>query len=290
VRVSTVPTVNGESMALRLLDLNQGAGSLAALAMPQDVREAYRWGLAQRSGLIVVTGPTGSGKTTTLHALLCELNAIDRKIITVENPVEIRIPGVVQVEANPEIGLTFATALRTFLRQDPDVIMVGEIRDLETARVAIQAALTGHIVLSTLHTNDAATAVPRLVDMGLEPYMVAATLKLAGAQRLVRRLCQACAEPLPVDHPDWHLARRHAARLPRGPWQLKTARGCMQCNQTGYAGRRAVFEALGGDALKAIARGEPNPCHTLFQHGLALATAGQTTVDEILRVLDAVAP
>lgn len=286
IRVSTVPSVHGESMAMRLLDLRDVAGRIEALRMPPDVDRSYRWGLNQRSGLVVVTGPTGSGKTTTLHALLSELNDARRKIVTVENPVEIRIPGIVQVEANPEIGLTFAQALRTFLRQDPDIIMVGEIRDRETASVAVQAALTGHVVLSTLHTNDAPTAIPRLVDMGVEPYLVRAVLKLAGAQRLVRSLCPACAVPSD-DRQDLAVLERHAGWLPpAAEWRLHRAAGCQACGQSGYRGRRAVFEAIGGAELHEVAADRTRPWRPMLAHGLTLAAQGETSIEEILRVLD----
>lgn len=289
VRVSTVPTVLGESIAMRLLDMQHSAGSLDGLSMPADVLATYRAGLAQRSGLIIVTGPTGSGKTTTLHALLSELNDASRKIVTVENPVEIRMPGIVQVEANPHIGLTFAAALRTFLRQDPDVIMVGEIRDVETARVAIQAALTGHVVFSTLHTNDAATAIPRLVDMGIEPYLVEAVLKVVGAQRLIRRLCPHCSEPLPRNHPHRFIAEEAAGPgSPGGKREPRQARGCAHCGMTGYLGRRAVFEALDPEAIRAVGRKDEPVSRSMLSHAMTLVLEGETTVDEVLRVLDAV--
>ena len=286
IRVSTVPSIHGESMALRLLDLGGAGGDLKSLDMPDDVERTYRWGLGLRSGLVVVTGPTGSGKTTTLHALLSELNDASRKIVTVENPVEIRIPGVVQVEANPEIGLDFASALRTFLRQDTNVIMVGEIRDAETAAVAIQAALTGHVVLSTLHTNDAPTAVARLVDMGIEPYLVRATLRLAGAQRLLRTLCFFCAAP-ETGAAEIKLMEREAALLPpREGWKLKRAVGCPACNQSGYRGRRAVFEALRAPELHEAAAGRKVDWRPMKAHGLTLAAEGVTSVEELLRVLE----
>lgn len=286
IRVSTIPSVHGESMALRLLDFGDAAGSLEALRMPAHVEQIFRWGRGLRSGLIIVTGPTGSGKTTTLHALLSELNDSTRKIVTVENPVEIRIGGVVQVEANPEIGLTFANALRTFLRQDPDVIMVGEIRDPETAAVAIQAALTGHIVLSTLHTNDAPTAIARLVDMGVAPYLVRATLKLASAQRLVRTLCEDCAQPS-SDPAELAILVDHADMLPpREQWRLRAPRGCTACGQSGYRGRRAVFEALRAPELHDVARDPARPWLSMKAHGLTLAANGATSVAELLRVLE----
>jgi type II secretory ATPase GspE/PulE/Tfp pilus assembly ATPase PilB-like protein len=283
MRVSCVPSLHGETMALRLLDLEKGAGHVDGLKMPSDVLQAYKHGLTHRSGLMIVTGPTGSGKTTTLHALLGSLNAVDRKIVTVENPVEIRVPGVVQVEANPDIGLTFAAALRSFLRQDPDVILVGEIRDKETAEVAIQAALTGHLVLSTLHTNDAATAVTRLSDMGIDPYLIRSTLRLVGAQRLLRVLCQQCTAPASGDQYADAL-RPYASYLPpRDSWRLRTTVGCRSCAMTGYSGRRAIFEALPADQLFTDSAEQRR---TMFHHGAALVCEGITTLDEVRRVVD----
>lgn len=285
-RVSTIPSVHGESMALRLFNVGGAVGSLKSLRMPDHVEKSFRWGRGLRSGLIIVTGPTGSGKTTTLHALLSELNDATRKIVTVENPVEIRIGGIVQVEANPEIGLTFASALRTFLRQDPDVIMVGEIRDPETAAVAIQAALTGHVVLSTLHTNDAPTAIARLIDMGVAPYLVRATLKLASAQRLVRTLCEDCAQPS-SDPTDLAVLADHSEMLPpREQWRLRTAVGCATCGYSGYRGRRAVFEALRAPELHEVARDPARAWLPMKAHGLSLAASGATSVAELLRVLE----
>ncbi len=287
IRVSTVPSIYGESMALRLLDMGQSNSRIETLQMPQQVLSVYRMGLAQRSGLVLVTGPTGSGKTTTLHALLSDLNDATRKIVTVENPVEIRLPGVVQVEAKPEIGLTFAAALRTFLRQDPDVMMVGEIRDRETADVAIQAALTGHLVLSTLHTNDAPTAVTRLIDMGIEPFLVRSTLRLAGAQRLLRVLCNACSEPTTPASGMVLVPERHRPALPpRETWRLRLPRGCPECGNSGYKGRRAVFEALSGPDVHLALDGKAPPWRSMLDHGLALACEGITSVEEVYRVLD----
>jgi type II secretory ATPase GspE/PulE/Tfp pilus assembly ATPase PilB-like protein len=288
MRVSCVPSLHGETIALRLLDLEKGAGSIEGLRMPPDVQTAYERGLDNRSGLLIVTGPTGSGKTTTLHALLGALNAVDRKIVTVENPAEIRVPGVVQVEANPDIGLTFAAALRSFLRQDPDVIMVGEIRDRETAEVAIQAALTGHLVLSTLHTNNAATAVTRLADMGIDRYLIRSTLRLAGAQRLVRILCDTCAEPADTIATQTSLAdslRDHMAETlpPRHTWKLRSAKGCRNCAMTGYRGRRAIFEALPAGQLFGDDTTSPR---IMLHHGTSLVCEGITTMEEVRRVVD----
>ncbi len=214
-RVSSLPTVYGEKLVLRLLRDDSDDRPLSALGMPTEPLETLQGALRANMGMILVTGPTGSGKSTTLYAALRELNSDERNLVTAEDPVERRIPGVNQVQVNTEIGWTFAEALRAFLRQDPDVLMVGEIRDRETAEIAVRAALTGHLVLSTLHTNDAASTVARLIDMGIAPFLVAASLRLIVAQRLVRRRCQDCS-----------------------------GRGCETCGQLGLRGRTAIFEIM----------------------------------------------
>lgn len=286
VRVATVPSIHGESIALRLLRQEAGVGVLKDLRLPVRAQRAVEWGLAQRNGIVLVTGPTGSGKTTTLHVALSELNAIGSKIISVENPVEIQVPGVIQVEARPEIGFDFPAALRTLLRHDPDVMLVGEIRDRETATVAIQSALTGHLVLSTLHTNDASSAVTRLVDMGIERYLIAATLRLAVAQRLVRCLCPDCAIPTTQSETVERLFAQQRDALPAGyPITLKAPRGCPKCHGTGYRGRRAVFEAISAEG-GAIGNEALPPSASMFGHALQLAAGGVTSVDEVLRVLE----
>ena len=242
IRVSTLPTQFGESVVLRVLDRENAGLSLDRVGLPPAELTALRAAIRRPSGIIVVTGPTGSGKTTTLYSCLRELNETGAKLLTIEDPVEYEIEGLVQVGVNPAAGLTFATALRAFLRQDPDVVMVGEIRDLETAQVAIQAALTGHLVLTTLHTNDAAGAVARLVDLGVEPFLVAAALEAVVAQRLVRRICPDCrCEQVPsaevlerLTPPGETLAGAH----------FYGGAGCPRCQGTGYRGRLGLFELL----------------------------------------------
>ena len=283
LRVATAPSIHGEAMALRILNYQTGLKALADLQMPAAVRALFDWGLGQRNGLILVTGPTGSGKTTTLHAALAQLNTIGRKIVSVENPVEIQVPGVIQVEANGDIGLDFPRALRSFLRHDPDVMMVGEIRDRETAEVAIQAALTGHLVLSTLHTNDAPSAVTRLEDMGVDRFLIDAVLRLAAAQRLVRVLCVTCKRPSQQGQLGARLIVRFSSSGADrcGPAE---AVGCPACGGTGYRGRRALFEAVAGARL---ARGaEPATFPTLRDHAIALVATGVTSAEEALRVVD----
>lgn len=280
LRVATAPAIHGETIALRLLNTETGLKSIEALDMPPAVREIFERGLKQRNGLILVTGPTGSGKTTTLHAALGQLNTIGRKIVAVENPVEIQVPGVIQVEANPEIGLDFARALRAFLRHDPDVMMVGEIRDRETAEVAIQAALTGHLVLSTLHTNDAPSAVTRLEDMGVDRFLISATLRVAAAQRLVRTLCRSCSRPSKPGELGHKLTGSAGAR---------EAVGCPRCGGSGYRGRRAVFEAIDGsvDATKLATGGSALPNYAPMRtHALELIASGITSAEEALRAIE----
>ncbi|MFT3829260.1 MAG: GspE/PulE family protein [Opitutaceae bacterium] len=294
LRVSTLPTQFGESVVLRVLDSERCAGvSLDALAMPAMVRAELRAAIRRPSGIVVVTGPTGSGKTTTLYACLREINASGAKLLTIEDPVEYELDGVMQVAVNPVAGLNFATALRSFLRQDPDVVMVGEIRDLETAHVAIQAALTGHLVLTTLHTNDAAGAVTRLVDLGVEPYLVAASLEVVLAQRLVRCICPECrCEQMPTPEVLERMGSG-GARLAGG--RFYTGAGCPACEGSGYRGRAGLFELLTVDEAmrERIARG----CGTqeirdlalarglqpLRAAGLAAMATGTTTCEEVLR-------
>jgi general secretion pathway protein E len=290
LRVSTIPTVNGESVVLRILDRSGARTALEDLQMdPDDLRRFVRL-IERPNGILLVTGPTGSGKTTTLYTALSRLNDETRKILTVEDPVEYQIRGVSQVEVHPRIGLSFAATLRSMLRQDPDVIMVGEIRDRETAEIAVQAALTGHLVLSTLHTNDAPSAVTRLLDMGVEDYLVAATVEGIVAQRLVRRVCPHCSEPRPA-------AADMAARLGVAAGTLfREGRGCDACDGTGYRGRTGIYEILNLtdrlrsmivaraplEDLRAAARAEG--MRSLRAAGLARALAGETTLEEVLRV------
>jgi type II secretory ATPase GspE/PulE/Tfp pilus assembly ATPase PilB-like protein len=283
LRVATAPAIHGETIALRILNHASGLKQIGDLGIPTKARTTFDWGLQQRNGLILVTGPTGSGKTTTLHAALSELNTVGRKVVSVENPVEVQVPGVVQLESNSDIGLDFARALRSFLRHDPDVMMVGEIRDKETAEVAIQAALTGHLVLSTLHTNDAPSAIARLEDMGVERFLIDATLRFSAAQRLVRTLCLACARPSKPDELGYRLVAGLATKggVAHQPCE---AVGCAKCGGTGYRGRRAVFEAITGAEI-----GSPSTSTTyepMRVHAVDLVAAGITSAQEAMRVID----
>ncbi len=294
VRVSTLPGMHGESIVLRLLDHGARARTLDELGMPPALHAQLATVLRRPTGLVLATGPTGSGKTTTLYAALQLLNAPGVKVVTVEDPVEYQIPGVTQVPVNRRAGMHFANALRAILRHDPDVIMVGEMRDAETAETAIQAALTGHLVLSTLHTNDAPGGVTRLVDMGVERYLVAATVQALLAQRLVRVLCRACATEAPI-------AREQAQHLPahwrNTPQRVRTPVGCEQCAGTGYHGRTGVYELLvpsdrfrarlveqaSLDELRTLAADEG--MISLRESAWRLALDGVTSVDEVLRVI-----
>jgi general secretion pathway protein E len=284
LRMSTVPTLHGESVVLRLLDRVHAPLDLAELGFGDALRERLLRLLALPSGMLLVTGPTGSGKTSTLYAALQLLNDRARKILTIEDPVEYQLPGINQIPVRPEIGLSFAMLLRSLLRQDPDIMLVGEIRDLETARIAAQAALTGHLLLSTLHTNDAVGAVIRLIDMGLEDYLVAAVLKGVLAQRLVRCLCRKCRQEQPGG--DGGVLYRPV--------------GCAECGGTGYRGRTAIAELLAFDdrlarlvaanSDAAVLREEARAggMVELYSDGLAKAAAGITSLDEVLRVTGAV--
>ncbi|MEJ6402882.1 GspE/PulE family protein [Yoonia sp. 2307UL14-13] len=293
VRVASAPTVHGETLVLRLLDNSQQRARLDLLAMPNAARERLETALDQPNGLILVTGPTGSGKTTTLHAALAELNETGRKIITIENPVEIQTPGLIQIDIKPELGWTFASALRSVLRHDPDVLMVGEIRDAETAELAVRAALTGHLVLSTLHTNRAAEAVLRLGDMGVPDYLLKSVLRLVGAQRLVRTLCDHCAEPVDLTvNPSYaSLAETFLKADPSlghpDTWAPHVAKGCSHCNNTGYSGRMALFEMMSEGEALAAASGQRPRYRTMGLEGLGLFTRGQTTLNELVRVFGA---
>jgi type II secretory ATPase GspE/PulE/Tfp pilus assembly ATPase PilB-like protein len=293
LRVSTLPALHGESVVVRLLDHGVKARALADLGMPPEIESRFERLVRRPTGLILVTGPTGSGKTTTLYAALGLINAPGVKILTVEDPVEYRLEGVTQIPVNRKAGLGFPNALRSMLRHDPDIIMVGEMRDRETAEIAIQAALTGHLVFSTLHTNDAPGGVTRLVDMGIEPYLVAATVQAILAQRLVRVLCSACAEPCVPDRAELATAPAGAAAVPD---RFRRARGCEQCSRSGYRGRTGIYElfvpsekarsriAQGAtlDELRGLARSEE--LVTLREAAWSAARAGVTSIDEVLRV------
>jgi general secretion pathway protein E len=286
LRVSSMPTLDGESVVLRLLDGSQAPRSLAALGIEASIAARLGGLLDAPHGMVLATGPTGSGKTTTLYAALGRLNTASAKIITIEDPVEYRVDGVNQIQVNPRIGLGFANVLRSVLRQDPDVILVGEIRDEETARLAIQASLTGHLVLSTLHTNDAPSAVTRLLDMGIEPYLLTASLRAVIAQRLLRRLCPDCKAPAAIAAAD-----RAALSLDDG---VLGPVGCASCYGTGYRGRLAVTELLelsdgprdaiagggGADALRRLHRAAGHA--TLAADARRLLLAGETSLAEVL--------
>ncbi|HEX4182672.1 MAG TPA: ATPase, T2SS/T4P/T4SS family [Caulobacteraceae bacterium] len=289
LRVATAPTIHGESVVLRILDRSNLALDFDSLGFDGDSLTRYLDVLRLPHGIVLVTGPTGSGKTTTLYASLAVMNTVDRNILTVEDPIEYRLAGINQTQVNPQIGLTFANALRAFLRQDPDVMMVGEIRDLETAQVAVQAALTGHTILSTLHTNSAAAAVTRLLDMGVEPFLITSTLNAVLAQRLVRRLCPNCRESFtPTAETFEALGVGHA-----GFERLWRPVGCALCGHSGFRGRIAVLELLVVNAeterlvlTRADARviQAASGMRTMLEDGLAKAGAGMTTLEEVLRV------
>jgi general secretion pathway protein E len=295
LRVATTPTIYGESLVIRILDRAQVELDLPTLGFDDNVIGGFRELLTRPHGILLVTGPTGSGKTTTLYSALSEINTTDKKILTVEDPVEYQLKGINQVQVKPQIGLSFANALRSFLRHDPDILMIGEIRDLETAQIAVQAALTGHLILSTLHTNDAASAVTRLLDMGVEDYLLTSTVNGVIAQRLVRTLCRKCCTPYqPIPE---LVERLHLDRLTGGgPIVLQRAVGCAECHHTGYRGRTTVVEVLkmsdairqavlksaDSGAIQKIALAEG--MQTLAMHGLKKALGGITTIDEVLRV------
>ena len=295
VRLSTMPTQYGESVVMRLLNQGSGILTLDRIGMPPHILERVQAVLQRPSGMMLVTGPTGSGKTTTLYASLAKLNTPERKIITVEDPVEYRLPGINQVQVHDKIDLTFARVLRSALRQDPDVILVGEMRDQETVETGLRAAMTGHMVLSTLHTNDAMTTPIRLLDMGAPRYMVALSLQMVLAQRLVRLICESCTDPytlLPGEH-EW-LAQEIGAKV--DDHRYFKGKGCSNCNGTGYLGRTGVYEML--EMTKAVveAANQDDPAkflevasremqgNTLRAHAAQLVVEGKTTVDEALRI------
>ena len=295
VRISTMPTQYGESVVMRLLNQSGANLRLEAIGMPPAMVKRFREIIARPNGLILVTGPTGSGKTTTLYGALTELNTMERKLITVEDPVEYRLPGVNQVQVNEKIELTFARVLRSALRQDPDVVLVGEMRDQETAAIGLRAALTGHLVLSTLHTNDAASTPIRLMDMGVPRYMVSTALQVVLAQRLVRLICESCTQPgeLTATEHEW---LKQVPEEAAGNPIFQRGRGCAHCNGTGYNGRTGVYEMLEVTPAVADAANNPDPAyflavarkqmagHTLRSHAVSLARIGKTTVAEAMRV------
>ncbi|HMS05817.1 MAG TPA: ATPase, T2SS/T4P/T4SS family [Burkholderiaceae bacterium] len=295
MRVSTVPTVYGESMVIRLLDQGPGLMALESLGFPSDLRGLFEQAIEQPHGMILVTGPTGSGKTSTLYAALSRVNRPGNKIITVEDPVEYQIDGINQIQVKPQIDLTFASALRSIVRQDPDIIMVGEIRDRETAEISIQSALTGHLVFSTLHTNDSFGAPHRLMDMGVESYLIASSVVLILAQRLVRVICPQCKTSAPATEADkLFLAQEGFEVAPDA--LLSHGRGCAHCGNSGYVGRTGIYELLPmttaikeaiikklpAEGVRRVALAEG--VQTMRADGIRKVLAGVTTLEELARV------
>jgi type IV pilus assembly protein PilB len=293
LRVSTMPTLDGETLVMRLLPQGTERISFDELGLSETAREQFLDALERPQGLVLVTGPTGSGKTSTLYAGLAAVTDVTRNVLTLEDPIEYQLPGINQTQIEPAIGLTFARGLRHVLRQDPDVLLVGEIRDAETAQLAVEAAATGHLVLATLHTNDAAASVARLVDLGVDRFLAAAALELVVAQRLVRRVCEACAD---IDRPEERVLRRLELTYDdlRGATPRR-GRGCQACGETGEVGRTAVSEVLTVDPelRELIADGATEAqiaraaraagMSSLREEALALASAGEVTYAEVLR-------
>lgn len=311
IRVSTLPAASGESVVLRILDQSIGIKRLKDIGLSEQHYEAFEHIIRKPNGIVLISGPTGSGKTSTLYSAIHRLNKPDVKIVTVEDPVEYRMNGITQVQVNAQIGLTFASGLRSILRQDPNIVMVGEVRDAETAEIAVRASLTGHLVLSTIHTNSALDTITRLIDMGVEPYLIASSLNGVAAQRLVRSVCRECAVRVPARPDEIQLFRMEglqARRLSTGTegtahaedrMMVVRGRGCPSCNKTGYKGRLAIHEVLVIDEglRRLIARNasleelKQHAGHkgfrTLLQDGLSKALSGQTTVDELLKAVAA---
>jgi type IV pilus assembly protein PilB len=293
MRVSTLPTQFGESVVLRVLDQSNVALSVENLGMPDDIYERFVTDIKKPNGIVIVTGPTGSGKTTTLYSGLKRVNTIENKLLTAEEPVEYDVDGIIQVSVNESVGNSFANILRAFLRQDPDIMMIGEIRDVETAQIAVQASLTGHLVFSTLHTNDAAGAVTRLIDMGVQPFLISATLEAVLGQRLVRTICEKCKTSYVPEQDTLDILSLTEADVGGRPFYYGA--GCSFCNDTGYHGRRGIYEYLSvTDPIrnlinerqptlvireKAIALGMT----TMRDHGIQCLLDGYTTVDEIVK-------
>jgi len=292
--VSYLPTVFGEKIVMRILDKSALAPSLEALSLEPQALEDLKFAIGKPHGMLLVTGPTGSGKTTTLYSALQELNKEDVNIITVEDPVEYQLAGINQVQTHAAVGLTFASGLRSILRQDPDIVMIGEIRDNETASIAVQAALTGHLVLSTLHTNDAAGAIARMAYMGIEPFLLSSSLVMTQAQRLYRKLCPFCKQKM--DLPETTLRRNHIDPDRFKDVEFFEAKGCPKCGGLGYKGRGGIMEILlVDDTMKAriLETSEAsalremairNGMKTLRDAGMEKVRAGETTVDEIMRI------
>ncbi|MEZ6004403.1 MAG: ATPase, T2SS/T4P/T4SS family [Planctomycetota bacterium] len=296
VRISTVPTSDGERIVLRLLDKSAKLYTLDEIGLTAENQDTIQDYLNFNHGIILVTGPTGSGKTTTLYASMAQIDTRQKNVLTIEDPVEYALPGVSQVQVNTKKGLTFATGLRSFLRQDPDVMMVGEIRDLETAEVAIRAALTGHLVFSTVHTNDSASTITRMVDQGVEPYLVSSSIVLIIAQRLVRTICRHCREEVPITD-EWKAKLSKVGMdLARMNGKVSIGRGCEECFHSGYSGRTAIYEILpvdeelrtqimeGASATEMKRAAVQRGLITLREDGRTKIVAGMTTADEVLRV------
>ncbi len=293
LRVSTLPTVFGESVVMRVLDKDVVSLSLDQIGMSEDIKREVRRIASKPNGIILATGPTGCGKTTSLYSCLREINKIDYKIITTEDPVEYDIPGIIQVSIKPKINLNFATCLRHILRQDPDIIMVGEVRDVETAQIAIQASLTGHLVLSTLHTNDAPGAIIRLINMGVEPFLITSTLEAVIAQRLVRVICKNCRERYYPDEKTIEEIKLTAKELK--DMVFYRGKGCSQCNKSGYKGRTGIYELLiMTEALKPLIMDKvqistireaarKNGMVTLRENGIVKVREGITTIEDVVR-------
>src|ERR1035437_7493792 len=293
LRVSTLPTLFGESVVLRVLDRAAVNLDLDTLGFPKYLHDYVSEAVQRPNGILIVTGPTGSGKTTTLYSCMRRVNTIDSKLLTAEDPVEYDIEGIMQVAINEAVGMTFGKALRSFLRQDPDIIMVGEMRDLETAQISIQASLTGHLVLSTLHTNDATGAVTRLIDMGIEPFLISSTLMAVLAQRLVRTICKNCRTPF--EPTDDQLALLNLSAHDLGDKAFHYGRGCSVCNDTGYKGRKGIFELLIiSEAIRGVIN-ERAPALVLRQKAIELGMVplredglrsifeGDTTIEEVVK-------
>jgi type IV pilus assembly protein PilB len=293
LRVSVLPTMFGESVVLRVLDRTQVNLNLEKLGLRKEELAGVRQLINKPNGVIIVTGPTGSGKTTTLYSALCELNTIESKLITTEDPVEYDIDGIIQVQMQPDIGLTFAKCLRSILRQDPDIVLVGEVRDLETAEITVQASLTGHLVFTTLHTNDAPSSIARLIDLGMEPFLITAALEGIVAQRLVRKICLKCKTP-------YEPTEEQLMELGLLPEEIKGkqffyGRGCDNCNNTGYRGRLGIFEIMAfNDELRELIMNNASTnvlrsaakkagMRMLRENGLAAIYEGTTTIDEVVK-------
>ncbi len=291
-RVSTLPITHGESIVMRILDKSKTMIELSSLGMHKITYDRFENAMKAPYGIVLVTGPTGSGKTTTLYAALNAIKSVSHKLITVEDPVEYQVNLIQQVNVNPKAGLTFASALKSILRQDPDIIMIGEIRDQETLRIAIQAALTGHLVFSTLHTNDAVSAINRMMDMGIEPYLISGALTAVQAQRLIRKLCDHCKVPITLTDNNFKMAEKY---LPK-EYQFYKAKGCDKCNNTGYVGRAMISEILpvSEEIARMIARGatkaelqkqaDEEGFLSMFGDGIIRAAKGITSFEEVLRV------